>query len=243
MQDYAELETSALFDKLVEYTQLYTKMKSDGALVEEIAQCKQMLVELQWAITTRIKGESKDFIDDSILPSAKLPLSWQLNLSAHAPIAYLKGMSIKLYVDKIGNPASATQKMPTIRYNLEVLGSKLVDVITENILEAGNTTTFLAAGKYFCIIAINLEKKIFTMLFADLKNDDDLFYRVLQSGFARQDQQLRENAILVFNKLKQQYDTNYDTFELIEGEPPIEWNTFSIRLINLDTVFASFASK
>ena len=68
MQEYAELETSALFDMLVEYTQLYTKMKNGGALVEEIAQCKQKLVELQWAITTRIKGESKDFIDDSILP-------------------------------------------------------------------------------------------------------------------------------------------------------------------------------
>jgi len=69
MQEYAELETSALFDMLVEYTQLHTKMKNDGAHVEEIAQCKQKLVEIQWAITARIKGQSKDFIDDSILPN------------------------------------------------------------------------------------------------------------------------------------------------------------------------------
>ena len=68
MQEYAELETSALFDMLVEYTQLYTKMKNGGALVEEIAQCKQKLVEIQGAITSRTKGQSNEFIENSILP-------------------------------------------------------------------------------------------------------------------------------------------------------------------------------
>ena len=54
MANYSDLDLPDLLDLLVKHTSEYTKMRSQGILpVEEFAQCKQVLAELQDAIEAK----------------------------------------------------------------------------------------------------------------------------------------------------------------------------------------------
>jgi hypothetical protein len=68
MPNYSDLETSALLDMLVQYTNKYSELKSEGIdNGENIAQLEQELVEIQGALATR-KSKPADLIEDGLMP-------------------------------------------------------------------------------------------------------------------------------------------------------------------------------
>jgi hypothetical protein len=67
MPYYADLDLQSLMDLLVKYTSEYMSMRTHGSYtVEQIAQCKQSLRELQGAI--KFKSEQGDHLIDYIIP-------------------------------------------------------------------------------------------------------------------------------------------------------------------------------
>ena len=67
MPAYTDLDLQSLMDLLVKYTSEYMNMRIHGSYtVEEIAQCKQAILELQGAI--KLKSEQGDRLIDYIIP-------------------------------------------------------------------------------------------------------------------------------------------------------------------------------
>lgn len=66
MPNYQQLELQELLDLLVQYTETYTSMMSEGTFsVEEIAQCKHSLREIQGAIILK-QGRRPEYVLDFI---------------------------------------------------------------------------------------------------------------------------------------------------------------------------------
>ena len=130
-------------------------------------------------------------------------------------------MAAKLYVDEIKSNGmfGVTNKWDTIKYNCELFGKELMDYFTNAMSDTGNSTAFVAAGRYFCIISISIEKKIFNMIFVDFKKNDDMFYKYINEGLRKEETWARENSIIAFNRLKTTYDKNYNEVELVVGNP------------------------
>ena len=56
MQDFQDMELSALLDMLSLYTAKYTKMLSDGAPKDESNTCREIIQQLQSEIESRRKA-------------------------------------------------------------------------------------------------------------------------------------------------------------------------------------------
>lgn len=124
-------------------------------------------------------------------------------------------MPLILYVDKLEATASKTEKLSTIKYNCGVVNSKIMGAFSEALLNEPHARAIKAVGKFFCIIDINIDQNKYTMMFIDFKNNEDAFYRFLQT---QKEPITRESSILTFHTIKAN-QSNHDEFELTEGEP------------------------
>lgn len=131
-------------------------------------------------------------------------------------------MSKKLYVEKLQyfnghiHPTQYTNNMDNIRFNCGIIGHDIMKISAKELMETDKVTITFPVGRFLCILAIYLDQSTFSMMFIDLKNNDEYFYEMLQH-LSKDDSEIRTSIISTYNQVKKQYKSAYNDFEIIEG--------------------------
>ena len=113
-----------------------------------------------------------------------------------------------LYVNDQKDSAGMANNPDTIRYNLELLGSRLADSIDFPFPERNEISSYKSIGRYVCMVTLSPEPAKMWMVFVDFKKDENEAAR-----FAKQ--LTVENGIMTafYDGLKT-YDADYDLITL-----------------------------
>lgn len=131
-------------------------------------------------------------------------------------------MKQKLYVEKLQfdqgelRPTQVSKNLSNIQFNCRAISKSILPKIKRSVKQAGYSTGFVTAGKYFCVIALHDDEKKSIMLFTDLKKNDEHFYQLL--GQVIKDVPIIRDKIMDnYQATKQDAASLPDDIQIVEG--------------------------